>query len=636
MLIRLIKSLFNLFIDEEKEYIDRKIKQYYDLFYKNGKHPLNREQCEAVVRNRRYNQVIAAAGTGKTTVLAYRIKFLIEEGIKPERIIAITYSRKAAYEMEKRLKEEFGIDMVEIRTIHSFAYKIIRRERGNRLLIVTPEESKNIIREYFKKLLKSSSFFYDSYHKFLENYQRIYPGSKEGADYIDYFYSFIDLARLNGLAPDGVRGLLNRDNKEQYYFGLCAVKLYEEYLLYLRRNDRIDFHDMLIMAIEILRKMPEKYFAEYDHMLIDEFQDVSYRQIEFIKLFFSEGSRMKLFCVGDDWQSIYSFQGSEPEYFVNFEKYFGKAARTYLTTNYRSPSSIIDAGNLLISRNRDQLKKTVRAGKIIDRNPVLHILDSISHYEEHIIDYTMSLIKNMMREGAEANDIMVLCRYDEAAPFLDMVKSRLRQEEIAYVGKGNDYFNPLDSSRKPDNAVSVFSIHQAKGCEADNVILLHVVANGPYSFPEAERDNRFLEPVKPKRADNLQEERRLFYVAITRAAENLHILTQAENISPFITEIEPYLQKKEIKRAGGANDFINFTGFVYIIWEEHSEKIKQTGLLVDGEGKKIKFLSWRNSKAPVLKINTWYELRNVKISRYQKKWELLLTDQTEALICQGE
>ncbi len=645
MLLSLFKNLFNLFIDEEKEHIEIKIRKYYQLFYNSGKYPLNRKQCEAVVKNKRYNQVIAAAGTGKTTVLAYRIKYLIEEGINPGRIIAITYSKKAANEMETRLKKQFNISNVEVRTIHSLANKIIRAESKQKISIVTPKEIKKIIGREFNELIKTDSVFQYHYFQFFRNFndgydKSIFEGKEELIDKIisekhnilDEFVSFIDLAKKNNIRANEIEKLLNKNNNRQYNFGLCAKIIYENFQEYLKENNKIDFNDMLYNAINIINKKPEKYYKEYDHMLVDEFQDVSLAHIKLIKYFFTKGSSMKLFCVGDDWQSIYSFQGSEPKFFIKFERYFGRAAKTYLNDNYRCPVAILEAGNVLISNNRDQNKKKVKANNESNYRPMLHVLDKNLDYEDYIIRYTLNLVKKSLNSGCKPADIMILCRYDAAVPYLDEVKKSLKKEHIPYLGRGKDFYNPKNNYQKPNNAVSVFSIHQSKGREADHVILLHVVAEDRYSFPEPERENELLEPVKINRVDHLQEERRLFYVAITRTSKNLDILTQSNNISPFIKEIRPFIEvKKNLKNLPQIGDYVNFTARVQNLWKDHSEKIGQVGLLEDRKGKVIKFLSWRDSEAPLLEENIWYKFRKVKISSYNNKKEVLLSEITEVI-----
>ncbi len=649
MLLRLLRDFLNLFInlfiDKENEFIDRQIKKHYGLFH-GGEYPLNRKQCEAVVKNKKYNQVIAAAGTGKTTVLSYRIKYLIEEGINPKRIIAITYSKKAANEMETRLEKQFNISDVEVRTIHSFANKIIREQSKEKVSTVTPREIKKIIGREFNELIKSDNIFQYYYFRFFKYFADGYLDINifedkdklidkiisEKHNILDEFVSFIDLAKKNNISPNEIEKLLNKNNTRQYYFGLSAKIIYEKYQSYLKKTNKIDFNDMLYKSVDILRKNNEKYYKKYDHMLVDEFQDVSLAHIELIKQFFIKDSSTKLFCVGDDWQSIYSFQGSEPKFFIKFERYFGRAVKTYLNDNYRCPAAILEAGNVLISNNKDQIMKKVKANNESNSRPILHILEKNLNYETYIVKYTLGLVKNSINNGCKPTDIMILCRYDAAVPYLDNIKKSLKKEQIPYIGKGNDYYNPKNKYQKPENAVSVFSIHQSKGREAGHVILLHVVAEDRYSFPEPERENELLEPVKINRVDHLQEERRLFYVAITRTSQKLDILTQSNNISPFIQEIKPYLEvKKYLSNVAKIGEYVNFTAKVQKLWTDHNTKIKQVGLLEDKKGKVIKFLSWSDSKAPLLEENIWYKFRKVKISTYNNKREMLLTDITEVI-----
>ncbi|MFW6035458.1 MAG: UvrD-helicase domain-containing protein [Halothermotrichaceae bacterium] len=644
MLLRVIKRMLCLSTKKEREYIEKQIKKYSDLFYNSGNYRLNRKQCEAVVKNKRFNQVIAAAGTGKTTVLLYRIKYLIQEGINPDRIIAITYSKKAANEMSVRLENQFNLTDVEVRTVHSFANKIIRNKFSKRLYITASNEAKTIISRELNKLIRTDNVFLDYFIKYYKleykGYTICYDKNKflnkiQGIKHniLDKFLSFIDLAKKNNIKTDEIKELLNKSNKRQYYFGLCAEMLYKEYQSYLTKNNKIDFNDMLFMAADIIKKCPAKYYSMYDHMLVDEFQDLSLGQIKFIKRFFPEESNTNLFCVGDDWQSIYSFQGAEPKYFLNFEKYFGRAAKSYLTENYRCPAAILNAGNQLILHNKNQIKKKVKANKKGNSLPVLHILKNGLNYKDYLSRYTMALVQKMLRGGCRPADIMILCRYDSAVPFLDKVKKLLKRSQIPYIGKDNDYYNPGYKHKKTENAVSIFSVHQAKGCEADNVILLHVVAEDSYSFPAPERETELVEPVKTNKAGHLQEERRLFYVAITRTGKNLHILTQANNISPFIKEIESYLKVKTAgKKLDDTGDYVSVKAKVYKLWKDHSVKIKQVGLVKDQRGNIIKFLSWRNSKAPVLEKNMWYIFKNIKVSTFNNKKQLIITDNTEVSV----
>lgn len=798
MIKKILESILNLFkikskrktkLVKEKEYIENQIEKYHDLFHNYGEYPLNRKQQEAVVKNKKYNQVIAAAGTGKTTVLAYRIKYLIEEGIEPERILAITYSNKAAEEMQLRLKEKFKITEVNVNTIHSFANSIVKEESKYKLSTVDPNDITNIVEEGYNKFLNSSQEFRGYFYKFLSHqnseyleeadfeekteylaamrlkkyktlkgekvksraekaiadffflynikyqYEKIadwadksddkvvyqpdfylpeydiylehlglnrknevpewfdlsseeYLAKRKWAqaqfkkynktlletfdyDYqegnlevvlkeklkrngvklkkrnfkefldavnnvnsytlIDDYKKFINTAKTNNVKVDRIEGLLTRGFKKQYYFAKSATMLYQYYEDYLKENRKIDFNDMIYKAAVILKNNQKKYQQRYDHLLVDEFQDVSLGHIEIIKQFFEGDSKVKLFCVGDDWQSIYSFQGSDPKYFIDFENYFGRSAKTYLVDNYRCPSSVLEAGNFLIDNNKHKIEKKVKANNPAETIPKLHILSDSNRYKHRVTNYTVNLAKKYLAEENEPKDIMIICRYDGAAPFLKAIKEKLKTAGISYIGKGDDYYNAESNSQRPENAVSIFSVHQSKGKEADNVILLHMVKDDNFSFPVIDKKNKLIEPVKLNKISHLEEERRLFYVAITRASKNLDILTQSNNISPFINEIESQFEKLEVLNPIKIEKNMGFdlTAKVYRLWDSNSDKIKQSGMLETRTEETIHFLAWESCDLKELEANIWYKLRNLKLKEYQGTKQIQFTADTE-------
>jgi DNA helicase-4 len=795
MLKKIIKIILNLFKSKskskkkEKEYIENQIKKYHDLFHNYGEYPLNRKQQEAVVKNQKYNQVIAAAGTGKTTVLAYRIKYLIEEGIEPERILAITYSNKAAEEMQIRLKEKFNITEVNVNTIHSFANSIVNEESDYKLSTVNPNDIINIVEGGYNQFLNSNQEFRGYFYKFLSHqddeyldeadfeekteylaamrtkkyetlkgekvksmaekaiadffflynikyqYEKIAEWADKSDDKVvyqpdfylteydiylehlginrknevpewfewssveylakrkwaqaqfkkhnktlletfDYDYQegnleailkeklkrngvklkkrnfeefldavndvnsytllddykkFINTAKTNNVKVDQIEALLTRGFEKQYYFAKSAAMLYQYYEDYLEENRKIDFNDMIYKAAAILKENPQKYQKRYDHLLVDEFQDVSLGHIEIIKQFFEGDSKVKLFCVGDDWQSIYSFQGSDPKYFIDFEKYFGKSAKTYLVDNYRCPSSVLEAGNSLIDNNKHKIEKKVKANNPAETIPKLHILSDSNRYKHRVVNYTVNLVKKYLAEENEPKDIMIICRYDGAAPFLEEIKEKLKEAGISYIGKGDDYYNAADNSQWPENAVSIFSVHQSKGREADNVILLHMVKDDNFSFPTVDKESKLIEPVKLNKINHLEEERRLFYVAITRASKNLDILTQSNNLSPFVKEIESHLEKAENLNLSNIqkNKGFDLTAKIYRLWDSNSDKIRQRGILETRTEETIHFLAWESCGLKELEENIWYKLRNLKIKEYQGKKQIQFTAKTE-------
>jgi len=226
---------------------------------------------------------------------------------------------------------------------------------------------------------------------------------------------------------------------------------------------------------------------------------------------------------------------------------------------------------------------------------------------------------------------MIICRYDGAAPFLKAIKEKLKTDGISYIGKGDDYYNAESNSQRPENAVSIFSVHQSKGREADNVILLHMVKDDNFSFPTVDKESKLIEPVKLNKINHLEEERRLFYVAITRASKNLDILTQSNNMSPFVKEIESHLEKAESLNLSNIqkNKGFDLTAKIYRLWDSNSDKIRQSGMLETRTEETIHFLAWESSDLKELEENIWYKLRNLKLKEYQGKKQIQFTAKTE-------
>jgi DNA helicase IV len=154
---------------------------------------------------------------------------------------------------------------------------------------------------------------------------------------------------------------VERWSPKQNSFAKIANQIYEIYQREFKKGNYIDFPDMINVAVDFLKENREFYKNKYDHILIDEYQDISTQRYEMIKELMSKNSRCKLFCVGDDWQSIMGFAGSNLDFFINFDKYFPHPARTDLTKNYRSIKSIVEAGACIIKKNKEEQidKKTI-------------------------------------------------------------------------------------------------------------------------------------------------------------------------------------------------------------------------------------------------------------------------------------
>jgi DNA helicase-4 len=762
-------------------------------------HDLNDAQQRAVVRNGYLNQVVAGAGTGKTFALIYRVAYLVGEGVDPSRIVALTYTTEAAREMEDRLETEFGITTVEVRTIHSFAYKIAQETGDGTRSVAQSQDTYNLVADVIDEEEGGDSEFADHYLQFLYHYDddfldetdfhertdyiaerreatyetlngetvasraekviadflftnRVtyrYESIAEWADtaedkqpyrpdfylpeyeiYIEHwgldangevapwfswtteqyleklhwargefarndpdlidtydfeyqrgrleralrhrliaagvpldrmafeefvdeafeydrkrrdieesFTEFIGNAKTFDVSPEEIPARLSRRKPRQYHFGQCGRELLERYDDYLRRNDLMDFDDMIYDAIEAIERDPAEFQERYDHFLVDEFQDVAMSQIRLIHPFVGEEADTRLFCVGDDWQSIYSFQGSQVSYFVNFGDHFGPPApvRTRLTANYRCPATVIEASNSLIRNNQDQIEKDVEAHSGRDSQPVLHTLDGYhdSEYERRVGTYAADLVEECLASGSDPGDVMVLCRYDGGAPYLDTLKEELRGRDVPYDGK-DDVYRPPDMPGEGDDdfddeaGVSAFSVHQSKGREAKHVVLLHAVT-GPFGFPPDERDDDLLAPVQDVDTNTMAEERRLFYVAVTRATHDLHVVTRSNQESPFVDEMAEFFREEQsLVSSAEEGDRVSVTARVARLWDDPHPKQQQAGVLEDRTGS-CKFVAWKSDGPPEVAADTWYRFDGLRIDEYQGERQFVLEGSTSVV-----
>lgn len=447
--------------------------------------------------------------------------------------------------------------------------------------------------------------------------------------------AFVDNAKMFDVPPAEARSRLPRNNPRLYHFGMCGAILLERYEAWLADHRFQDFHDMIYNAIEAIERNPSTFRSRYDHLLVDEFQDVAISQIRLIQALTRTDEGARLFCVGDDWQSIYAFRGAVVEYFVDFEEYFGPATRTALTRNYRCPSTIVDASTRLIQQNPAQLEKEIEPMVDRDTTPRVHTIKGYNDwaYAERVGEQAAELAARYLDAGSDPDDIMVLSRYDAGAPYTDLVKDALEDREIPYDGNGDrDTYRPPEmqspSHRESEMGVSVFSAHQAKGREAPHVILLHV-ATGPAGFSPETKSDDLVNPIRDIPANTAAEERRLFYVALTRAEQSLDILTRRNQHSAFLDEISSYLAfRQSTANPGRVGEQISLTAKVEKLWKDTHPKKEQAGLLKDGTGT-IKFVAWASVSPPQLQENVWYDFHDLEVSEYSDELELHFTSQTQ-------
>ena len=313
--------------------------------------------------------ILAVPGSGKTTVLLARINNLINKGVSPDNILAMTFSKSQAFDMKKRYTELYGDSSIEFSTIHAFAY--------------------GIIRSFYNKdveLIESNK----KYNKY-QIVQHIYSRTRHRKMNDEQLEAFF---RVSSLLKNTLMDY--EDYKNMYSSAFTGFeKVYNEYEKFKHERNLIDFDDMLLIALKILQdnKQALKYLQDkFRYIQIDEGQDTSYVQFRIIRLI-SEPEN-NLFIVSDDDQSIYGFRGASARELLNFKNYYPDAKLYYMQNNYRSTDSIVQVSNKLIQNNENRYDKSIKSvmskGETININKV----KNTSSQTKHVIESALKDIEN--------------------------------------------------------------------------------------------------------------------------------------------------------------------------------------------------------------------------------------------------
>lgn len=346
---------------------------------------LNDKQLEAVEHKDGPCLVLAGAGSGKTKVLTQRIINLIDSGVSPYNILAITFTNKAAKEMRNRVENELGsiTDSIFIGTFHSFGLRILRENYidigyTSNITILDTDDAKAIV----KRILKENG--YD-------------PAKYE----IRTIINKISSAKNDGISPDEYTKLFLND------LDIVIGLVYKEYTKLLKDNNSVDFDDLLLKPVELLKKnkiILEKYQERFKYILVDEYQDTNSIQYELCKLLASKYKN--IFVVGDANQSIYSFRNADYRNILNFEKDYKNTKVILLEENYRSTNNILKAANSVIKNNSEGKKLNLwsskRDGELID---YIRCEDEIKE-----ANFVINKIKDLVSNGYKYSDIAVLYR----------------------------------------------------------------------------------------------------------------------------------------------------------------------------------------------------------------------------------
>lgn len=300
---------------------------------------LNDQQREAAVWTEGPLLILAGAGSGKTRVLTYRIAYLIEEkGVDPWNILAITFTNKAAGEMKTRVMNTVkeGAPGVWVSTFHSFCVRILRRHceplgYGNNFSVYDADDQKTLMKQVLKKLNVDPKLYKDR-----------------------TMLNYISDAKNHLVSPEAFA-----KNASDFRDGKIAL-IYQTYQDELKRNNAMDFDDLLVNMVRLFLSRPEileNYQNRFRYIMVDEYQDTNYAQFKLVELL--AGKHKNLCVVGDDDQSIYRFRGADIRNILDFEEAFPGAKVVKLEQNYRSTGNILTVANEVIRHNRARKEKTL-------------------------------------------------------------------------------------------------------------------------------------------------------------------------------------------------------------------------------------------------------------------------------------
>ncbi len=361
----------------------------------------NREQEEAITHKGGPLMVLAGPGSGKTLVITYRVKWLIENaGVYPSNILVITFTRAAAEEMKKRFFMFDGMENAPVTfgTFHSIFFMILRYAYRYTAANIIREDVK---RRYIKEMTENMELEIEDENEFLSGIINEISYVKGEMMSLSYYHS-------------------NNCSDELF------AQIYEGYEKRLREENLIDFDDMLVFCYELLREREDirtLWQNKFQHILIDEFQDINKVQYEIIRMLAGKGDH--LFIVGDDDQSIYRFRGARPEIMLGFEKDYPEAKKVILNTNYRCSEEIVESAEHLISHNTKRFPKNMQAARG-SKVPIT--------------------FRNLKDAGEECTDILKGIRfyYKKGIPLEDMaVIFRTNTQPRLLVGRLMEYNIPF-------------------------------------------------------------------------------------------------------------------------------------------------------------------------------------------------
>ena len=467
-------------------------------------HPLDGEQRKAIYDPARFNLTVAGAGSGKTTTILGKILYLLQSGFaSPPEILVLSFTHDSATELRERFLREY---------YQTFAEQV--------LLGKSPPP--NITIETFHSLaLKLLRSLWSDFSVVADKTDPVDDPSSDSDDKTTLTSIIREFLDLHELESEIVMQITSKFSLEEYRkLFLTVSEQYQKELSGLLEKHQATFSGLIKLVIRYLRSGQIK--TRYRYIIVDEYQDLSALRQEFLHLLI-ESSQASLFAVGDDWQAIYGFSGSRVDFTLNFRKYLGDFSLHRISKTYRFGPTIARLSSSFIMQDHTQIRKQIQSQKEDALEPVVEISSDSERLDlEVLTHYFESLSGN--------SSILLLGRF------------QIDQFRLVHCSKFKLTPDGIEFQTRPDLKIRFLTVHQSKGLEADYVILLNN-REAKLGFPAHVKDPplktelvKIAEELSLDQA-SVNEERRLFYVALTRAKKQVILLTVDGKESSFIKEL---------------------------------------------------------------------------------------------------
>lgn len=493
------------------------LEQYSGFFAGIESSPLNPAQARAVVNGERSLLVLAGAGSGKTSVLVARAGWLLTRGeAAPDQILLLAFGRQAAQEMDERIRERLSSDDITARTFHSLALHIIQ-QGSKKVPVISKLESdssarQDLLLKNWRLQCQEKKAQAKGWRQWLEEEMdwqvpdgEFWQDKKIQRRMASRLDRWVSLMRMHGGSqaemiagsPETVRDLFGKRVK-------LMAPLLKAWKTALKEENAVDFSGLIHQAVNILDK--GRFVSPWKHILVDEFQDISPQRAALLAALRRQNTQTTLFAVGDDWQAIYRFSGAQLSLTTAFNHYFGEGDCCALDTTYRFNGRIGEVANGFIQQNPHQMSKPLNSLTAGDKKAVTLLAD----------DKLDDLLDKLSGYAKPEQRILLLARYHHLKP-----------EALEKA-----------ATRWPHLQLDFMTIHASKGQQADYVIILGL-QEGDDAFPAPARESIMEQALLPQPEDFPDaEERRLLYVAMTRARLRVWLLFNKAQPSPFVEMLE--------------------------------------------------------------------------------------------------